>query len=588
MKKIISLFCLLLALTMLALPVFAVSGSVSLSASSKSLNRGDTFTVTAKLSSSDAIALGTVVLNYDSSVFEMTGGSCNVSGASIGQVVPGNNAGTFMFSGDPKVVSGTIFTFNMKVKENASVGSHTISSSSSIGVSTGEGIASGSVTVEVICKHTFGSWTEAADGHSQTCSKCGTVNTEAHKWNKGTVTLQPTCSAEGKKEFTCSVCNATKEETVAATGKHTFGNLTAVDDNNHKDTCSTCNQAVTEAHTWNKGTVTQQPTCAEEGVKTFTCTGCKHTKTEPVAATGKHTFGNLTKVDDNNHKDTCSVCKEEVIEAHTWNKGTVTKKATCAEEGEKTYTCTGCKATKTEKIEKLTTHTWSKWQKTDDASHKRTCTVCAVEETGDHSYNTYWSKDKNNHFHECSVCKDQKDVEAHIPGPEATEKNPQTCTVCKYVIKPALEHIHEYAEEWTTDENGHWYVCSGCEEKGEYADHDFENACDPDCAVCGFARETEHTYAEAWATDKDSHYHECTGCGDIQDKDSHISSGAATEEAAEVCTICGYEIAPKLESTEPVITIGAEETPFPWWIVIVAAAAVAVIGGIVVIIKKKK
>ena len=156
------------------------------------------------------------------------------------------------------------------------------------------------------------------------------------------------------------------------------------------------------------------------------------------------------------------------------------------------------------------------------------------------------------------------------------------------MIKPALEHIHEYAEEWTTDENGHWYVCSGCEEKGEYADHDFENACDPDCAVCGFARETEHTYAEAWATDKDSHYHECTGCGDIQDKDSHISSGAATEEAAEVCTICGYEIAPKVESTEPVITIGAEETPFPWWIVIVAVAAVAVIGGIVVIIKKKK
>ena len=590
MKKLISIFCLLMALAMLAMPVFAASGSVSLAASKTTLYTGDTFTVTARLSNSEPIALGTVVLSYDSSVFEMTGGVCNVSGVSLDKVIPENKAGTFMFSGDPQVVSGTIFTFNMKVKDGAAVGSHTISSSASIGVSTGEGISSGSVTVTVTCDHNYGAWTEAETGHSQTCSKCGTVNTQDHKWNRGTVTQQPTCSDEGVKTYTCSVCNATKEESIAATGKHTFGNLTSVDENNHKDTCSTCNKEVTEAHTWNRGTVTQQPTCSDEGVKTFTCTGCKATKEEAVAATGKHTFGNLTPVDEVNHKDTCSVCNKEVTEAHTWNRGVVTKKATCAEEGEKTFTCTGCKTTKVEKIEKLTTHTWSKWAKTDDATHKRNCTVCQLEETGEHSYKESWSKDRNNHFHECSVCKDQKDVTAHTPGPEATEKSPQICTECKYVIKPALEHIHEYAEEWTTDENGHWYICDGCEEKGEYADHDFENACDTDCAICGFTRETEHTYGDQWVTDKDNHYHECSGCGDIQDKDAHISGGAATAEAAEVCTVCGYEIAPKLEAepTEPANIGGNEKGDFPWWIVIVIAAAAVVVAAVVILKKKNK
>ena len=590
MKKLISILCLLVALTLLAMPVFAASGSVSLSASSSNLNRGDTFTVVARLSSSDAIALGTVVLSYDSSALEMTGGTCHVSGASIGQVIPGNKVGTFMLSGDPKVISGQIFTFNMKVKDNAPIGSYTISSNASIGVATGEGISSGSVSVNVICNHSYGTWTEADNGHSQTCSKCGDVKTEDHKWNKGTVTTQPTCADEGEKTFTCTVCNATKTEPVPATGKHTFGNLTPVDGTSHKDTCSVCKKEVTEAHTWNKGTVTTQPTCADEGVKTFTCTGCKATKTEPVPATGKHTFGNLTSVNENEHKDTCSVCKKEVTEAHTWNRGVVTKKATCKEEGEKTFTCTGCKATKIEKIEKTTTHTWSKWQKIDETTHKRACTVCEIEETGEHSYNTYWSKDRNNHFHECSVCKDQKDVEAHIPGPAATEQNPQICTTCKYVIKPALEHVHEYAEEWTSDENGHWYVCAGCEEKGEYADHDFENACDPDCAVCGYTRETAHEYGEEWVTDKDNHYHECVGCGDIQDKDAHIPGDAATEESAQTCTICGYEIAPALEAeeTEPTNNGGTEKGDFPWWIIIVIAASVTVIAVVAVVIKKKR
>ena len=146
MKKIISVLLILLLLFALAVPVLAVSGSVSLGASASTVHKGDTFSVTATLNTSDAIALGTVKLSYDSSALELTGGSCHVSGASIAQVIPDNKAGTFMLSGEPAKISGKIFTFNFKVKDGAAFGTYTISSSASIGVDAGQSISSGSTT----------------------------------------------------------------------------------------------------------------------------------------------------------------------------------------------------------------------------------------------------------------------------------------------------------------------------------------------------------------------------------------------------------------------------------------------------------
>ena len=590
MKRIVSILICLVLMSALVLSVSAASGSVSISASKTNLKPGDTFTVTATLSSSDAIKLGTVVLSYDTNALEMTGGTCHVSGANPAVVVPANKAGTF-FLGEARVVSGQIFTFNFKVKDTAAYQSYTISTTASIGVSTGEYINASGTTVSVVCDHSYGAWTDAGDGnHSQTCPTCKDVKTEAHKWDKGTVIEPATCKDAGKTKYTCTVCKATKEENVPAANPdlHKFGNLTAVDDNNHKDTCQVCKKEITSPHAWDKGTVTKEPTCKDTGTRKLTCGECGHTKNEtiPIPDPAPHKFGNLTAVDDKNHKDTCQVCNKEITSAHTWNSGAVTKKPTCTEEGEKTFTCTGCKATKKESVDKLD-HKFGAWEKVDAENHKRTCTLCKEEtETGKHNYKTSWSKDAKNHWHECAECKDKKDSEAHKPGPEATEKNPQLCTVCNYIIKPALEHKHNYADKWTTDEKGHWYVCDGCEEKGSYADHDFENACDKDCSVCGFTRETEHTFEDKWVTDGENHWHECTGCGLKQDEGAHEPGPAATETSAQTCTICDYEVAPKLEPA-PVNKAPVEDpNNFPWWIVIVGAVALVVV--ILVFTTKKK
>lgn len=135
-----------------------------------------------------------------------------------------------------------------------------------------------------------------------------------------------------------------------------------------------------------------------------------------------HTYGAYSKVNDSQHKHTCTVCSHNETANHTWNGGTVTKTATCKETGTKSYTCTanGCGATKTETIAKTNNHTYGKWSQTKSPSctgkgtEARTCSTCQKVEkrdiaaTGHKSTTTTTkatvSKD-GNIVKACSVCK---------------------------------------------------------------------------------------------------------------------------------------------------------------------------------------
>ncbi len=44
-------------------------------------------------------------------------------------------------------------------------------------------------------------------------------------------------------------------------------------------------------HVWDEGVVTTAPTCVADGVKTYTCTLCRQTRTEVIAKTGVHNYG---------------------------------------------------------------------------------------------------------------------------------------------------------------------------------------------------------------------------------------------------------------------------------------------------------
>ena len=245
---------------------------------------------------------------------------------------------------------------------------------------------------------------------------------------------------------------------------------------------------------------------------------------------------------DNSCDTKCNICGEDRTITHTWDGGSVTTKPTCTQPGVKTYTCTVCGETKTEPVN-ATDHAY------DNECDTECNNGCGTTREAKHDYSSKWTSDGTNHWHECSVCGDKADVTAHTPGPEATEWDSQTCTVCGKVLKEALGHTHKYGSEWIYDDMGHWYECSGCEELKDYSDHHYDNACDPDCNDCGSVRQIHHEYGHNMWFDASGHWQECIVCSEKTSPEHHEPGPEATEESAQVCTICGYELAPALNHT---------------------------------------
>ena len=225
-----------------------------------------------------------------------------------------------------------------------------------------------------------GSTTLTASLYGLTAADMPTINVYRceHHWNQGEIITEATCTEEGEKTFTCSICGDEKTEKVSATGhQHTEirnkKEATCKETGYSGDTwCKDCGKKIlsgqaiakTENHSWDAGKVTTKATCTEEGEKTFTCSICGDEKTEKVSATG-HQHTEIRNKKEATCKETgysgdtwCKDCGKKILsgqaiaktEDHSWNQGEITKEPTCKEEGEKTFTCSICGNTKTEKV----------------------------------------------------------------------------------------------------------------------------------------------------------------------------------------------------------------------------------------------
>ncbi len=375
----------------------------------------------------------------------------------------------------------------------------------------------------------------ADEGGENTGGEGSGSTTHTHAYDGGTVTTAPTCNSEGVKTFTCA-CGETRTEPVAiAPDAHSFS--WTVTEGGHSAVCSRCGTKGTEGtHAWGNPAVTAA-TCQNQGVKEYTCSVCGHKKSEVIPVSTTHNFGNWTKVDDATHNRTCKDCSAaDTAAAHSWGSGTVTTAATCKDEGAMEYVCV-CGAKKTAAIAKLTTHTY-------DNPCDPDCNVCGAVRKAEHKISKIWTRNSRHHWHECSVCEGKFDEEDHFPGPAATEEQEQICLVCGLMMMPKKGHTHEYETTYSSNEEGHWYACKGCEDQKDLKAHVFDNPCDPDCNECGYSNPSAHYYGDTLQYDEEGHWGECTLCGVIGNKDAHIPGDEATEEAPQICIICGMEMAP--------------------------------------------
>ena len=168
-----------------------------------------------------------------------------------------------------------------------------------------------------------------------------------------------------------------------------------------------------------------------------------------------HSFSSAYSSDDIYHWHQCECGEKSGYEQHVWNSGVVTLKPTATTDGERTFTCSICRAQKVEVIEKL------------GADHT-------------HAY-TIIGSDASNHWNECS-CGEKQDITAHIwnngeittyPTVDAEGVKTFTCTVCEYektekVDKLDPDHSHAYDTK-KNDEHAHWNECICGARDGETA-----------------------------------------------------------------------------------------------------------------------
>jgi len=189
-----------------------------------------------------------------------------------------------------------------------------------------------------------------------------------------------TCTETGLTEGShCSVCNTvfTEQEIVPVLGHNEVADAAIAATCTQAGRtagshCSVCGEIIiaqidipSKGHTWNDGEVTKEPSCTDEGEKTFTCSVCGATRVETLSKLEHDVIIDKvvaptcteTGLTEGSH---CGVCGEILVEqeqidavGHKWNDGVVIKEATYDEVGEKQYTCLICGETKTEAIAKL-------------------------------------------------------------------------------------------------------------------------------------------------------------------------------------------------------------------------------------------
>lgn len=359
------------------------TASAALSASSTTVNRGSTFTVTVSVTGSAQAKSLMVAPSYDKDVLELTNAVVVAEGTALDDVDSAGKA-VMAFKNTTKMDFAAV-KYTFKVKADAEFGTTTVSAAITI-KNPDCACQSGSKTITIACAHKNTVKTAAkaatctADGNIEywTCSDCHKMFSDSAC--KNVVTSVKTDKlghnyvdkSDGSQHWQqCTRCNDKKD-----IANHSFDQQnTASKYLKSEATCKSpavyyyscaCGAKGTQtftygdkaAHDFSKKNTSAkylktEATCTEPAVYYYSCAVCGEigTKTFTGKANG-HDFSAWKETGDN-HTRVCTVCGEKETEAHTWDRGVVTKQPTTTATGERKYTCKACGATKIEVLDKF-------------------------------------------------------------------------------------------------------------------------------------------------------------------------------------------------------------------------------------------
>ena len=418
-------------------------------------------------------------------------------------------------------------------------------------------------------------WIKDEIDHWKEC-RCGAkIGKTSHTWNDGQVTVQPTEESKGKKVYTCTVCDQTKEEVLEEL-EHVH---------NHTATLSK-----DETQHWYECACGDKKDIAE------------------------HSYGEW-KYDANKHWKECACGYISEEDEHEGGKATITEKAVCTicdqSYGDLEIGIITVYLDLTDDWTNVLTPYFNDKLMTEVTS-KNGKFVIEVEGNSITSFRLDFRQDDNGKeawFHVTSTNTEQntkyelaynfvagkeyKVTNIHYSHTKTAGENDKVIDkfyTCK--VEEILPHICEFGTELYHDETGHWTQCE-CGEKSELVSHEFNSEIKYDTehhwieCVCGEKNEVtahtfgtvlhhdstghwtlcscgaksqviEHTFGDVWESNEENHWHLCD-CGEKSPAETHLwSEGTITKYPTEEetglkdveCLICGktsQQIIPELE-----------------------------------------
>ena len=455
-------------------------------------------------------------------------------------------------------------------------------------------------------------WADATCTAPKTCKVCGATEGTAlgHSFTNYVSNNDATCTKDGTKTAKCDRCDVTDTTVDADSAKgHSYAAAWSKGEDGHWHECSACGDKTDFAdHNYGDGDKcilceyerahihrltlvgAVDATCTTDGnAAYYTCSGCENwfedasgsvaiaDKTSVAIAALGHDLTDATCTEAPHCKrEGCSYTEGSAL-GHSFTNYVSNNDATCTKDGTKTAKCDRCDVVNT-----VTDTGSAKGHNYIDATctAAKTCKVCGVTEGNPlgHSYAAAWSMGEEGHWHECVRCRVKTDEAAHYDN-----TSDDKCDACGY----ELDHVHHLTmvgavdATCTTDGNAAYYTCSGCENWFEDASgsivisdktsvvisalgHDLTDAtCSeaPHCKRegCAYTEGTAlgHDFEAGWTYDTQKHWHNCSRCESKHGEEDHIPGAEATEETAQTCTICGYEIAPALGHTHVLTKVDA-------------------------------
>ena len=393
--------------------------------------------------------------------------------------------------------------------------------------------------------------------HKWECS-CGEYSKyKEHTFDQHEVTKEPTHMLAGIMRHTCTDCGHYYEEVLPRLADaHTPAEAWTPCASNpdwHETVCVECGKAIKyQEHTWDNGTKIKEPTHMEYGTMKYSCTVCSFEKEEDIPRLLEHVFDDwkASEIHEDWHERVCECSERSTIyEEHQWDAGKITKKQTHGEDGEITYTCLVCNATKKDVV--LKGHAFGYWESHNSEQHKKTCAECGDIIYADHS----WDAGKVN------------TAPTHLAEGEIL----YACVECgetKIEILPKLSE-HEWIISKLNEEKHEKTCVCGAKENEDHVWDDGKTVDEPThiskgkmtytCVKCGHEKEetvpaiSEHTYGDWISHDENQHKRECECGNDLLYADHTWGEGEiitpATKDAdgeiKYVCIDCGEE---KIES----------------------------------------